>query len=153
MAGDDGLTTVRLVHAPAELYLEHFRNLHDLIHELQTMAAGDQSGIARVPGRLGEVMRGILEEYQGVWMSMRQQALEALERSDERVDIEMLLPREAAEAVRRIHGLVEEAEKYCELGEMLALPSSEEIWRLRTWIRDEVVAQLELGAEPAACPI
>jgi hypothetical protein len=62
------------------------------------------------------------------------------------------LPQDAARGVRRIYALVADAEAYCRAGKMLTLPSSDDVWRLRAWIRDEVVEQLQ-GAAPRPCPL
>ena len=62
---EEGERAVRLLNAPANLYLEHLQNLRDLIHELQTMQAGDETGTAPVAGRLGRLMVEILDELLG----------------------------------------------------------------------------------------
>lgn len=148
-ARGEGTRAVRLVEAPVELYLDHFSALDDLVRELQTMRVGHESGSVPVPGRLLELIEAVLGEYHGTWERIREQGRRALDgAATGRVTVALWLPPDAGAAARRIFDLVEEAESYCRSGRLLALPAGEEVWRLRRWLRDEIVAQTEGGSPP-----
>lgn len=145
--------SVRLVGTPAGLYLAHLSAVDDLLHELRTMRIGDLSGTAPVHGRLRELMHRVLDEDHRRWGAVREQARRSLDgQCGERLTLALTLAGGDAGAAPMMYDLVEEIEAYSAKGLLLALPASGEVWALRRWMRDEVVAQGQKGEPPTPFP-
>jgi hypothetical protein len=142
---------VRLFAVPVRLHLANLAHLRDLVHELRIVQAGRQTG-GTVGAELGDVIDAVLGEYAGATDATEEQAEAALRAGAERFDIEIDLPPAAAEASRSLLGLLERADELCRGEQLLTLAAPPEIARLRRWMNDQIVAQLEGEASPEPFP-
>lgn len=136
------------VHVPVRLFLESQDHQHDLIKELKLIHIGDHFDLATatLPHELAGLIGGILERYSDVRSVTRDQALAALERGEEEVTLVVPVRPRMAEALREWLRLVEEADRFCEEGELLILAARPELRALRRRYVEELTRQLEAPA-------
>lgn len=143
----DGWVLVRLARCPVELSLRQDEHLDELVRELTLMSLDKGStGSARLAQRLEAILRAPAHAR----LAGRRQAKAALERGELFVDVEMAMPREFSREVRRLHEAVAEADRLCDEQRLLTLASSPEVREFRTWMTEEIEAQVEKGTEPVA---
>jgi anti-sigma regulatory factor (Ser/Thr protein kinase) len=139
-----GWVLVTLSGCPVVLSLQQDQHLDELVRELQLMSAG---GDAR-SREIADEIRDVLISPTHARLTGRRTAQRALAAGQDVVDIEMAMPVEFAPLMRRLHRAVERADELCEENQMLALASPPAIRRLRDWMTDEVVEQVELARAP-----
>jgi anti-sigma regulatory factor (Ser/Thr protein kinase) len=141
----DGWVVVRLAGCPVELSLRQDQHLDELVRELTLISAGwnnpESEGLAH---RLEAILRSPAQARS----VGRRQAQEALVRGDRYVDVEMAMPREFSNEVRRLDDAVREADVLCEERRLLTLASTPELREFRAWMVAEITAQVEHGAAP-----
>lgn len=142
---NEAATVVRLEGVPARLFLESQDHQHDVIRELQLIELGDRFSVSRhdVPAELARLIAEILSRYDDVRSATRAQALAAIERGDDEVNLDVPVREGMGEALRRWLALIEEVDSRALHGEMLVLAARPEIRRLRRWYVDELVRRLE----------
>lgn len=139
-----GWHVVRLADCPVQLSLQQDRHLDELVRELQLVEAGDA-----VPSRqLADVIAGLLQGQAHARHMSRRIALDAAAAGLEKVDIDMTLPRPAAQEVQQLDHAVRAADRLCAQRQLLTLASSAEVTALRQWMVHEIVHQIEYGAAP-----
>ena len=141
----DGWGRVLLLGCPVDLGLRQDEHLDDLIRELRLLDTG--SGDLRSQ-QVARELRELLAGPAHARHLGRRTALEAAAAGLAVVDIDMVAPREAGEAVLRMQELVTEADRLCEREQLLTLASSPELRELRAWMTHEVSGQLREGATP-----
>lgn len=141
----DDWCVVRLLGCPVELSLRQDQHLDELVREL-TLISADKHNPASAP--LAARLEAILRAPAHVRAAGRQQAQAAQRRGEVFVDVEMAMPREFSSEVRRLHEAVLEADVLCDQQRLLTLASPVEVREFRTWMTDEIVAQVEQGAAP-----
>ena len=139
---------VRLLNVPAELQVRNMRHLDDLLHELHTVQAGDDSGVAGLEPGLADCVSEIVAAYSSARASVWRQAETAWAEGRDVVDIEIDLPADAAGAAVRLFELLEEADRMCEALQLLTMAAPPEVTALRRWISAQIVAQVDRGEEP-----
>ena len=137
--------TVRLEGVPTRVFLESQDHQHDLIRELQLIDIGGRFDIVDpdVSQRLARVIADILARYGEVRAVTRRQALEALERGETAVTLDVPVRDGMTDALRTWLELLEEADRLALEGELLLVPAREEVRRLRRWYVDEIVSRLQ----------
>jgi anti-sigma regulatory factor (Ser/Thr protein kinase) len=141
----EGWCVVRLQGCPVELSLRQDQHLDELVRELTLMTVDNGNPASAA---LAERLEAILRAPAHARVVARQQAQEAHARGEVLVDAEMAMPREFSTEVRRLHEAVLEADVLCEQRRLLTLASPPDIRDFRAWMTEEVVAQVEQGAEP-----
>lgn len=141
--------TVGLLHPvclegiPLALYRASQEHGEGLIREFLLMAIGDtNTDIDTVPARLVLLSEELTERLAGESASVRAQVVDAEKHGDERIDLVMKLPQEAAAMLAGIVELMEEADRYCADGALLTLEAPAEVRRFRRWCVGEIAAQL-----------
>jgi hypothetical protein len=128
------------------------RLAYEIRHQREDSPPGGWAQAATT-GRLHGLLSRVLESHRDARVSAWEQAQQAVGASDGRVDIELMLGESAADSVRELVGLLDEADQLCAAGELLTLPAPDEVRRLRGWVDEEVWSQLRLGREPRPCPL
>jgi hypothetical protein len=137
----DGWGRVFLLGCPVALSLRQDEHLDELVRELQLLAT-DRSGA------MAEDMRELLAGPAHARHLGRRTALEAAAAGLATVDIDMVLPREAGQAVLRLQELVSEADRLCDQEQLLTLASPPELRELRARMAHELSGQLTEGSTP-----
>jgi anti-sigma regulatory factor (Ser/Thr protein kinase) len=141
-----GWHVVRLARCPVQLSLRQDRHLDELIRELQLVDAGE----AEPPRELARVISDLLQEQASARHMGRLTAQEAAAAGLERIDIDMTVPAEAAEAVQELNRAVRAADALCREQQLLTLASAPEVVLLREWMAQEIAAQIRGGTPPTA---
>ena len=161
MAGADGagspdapdLRTVALCGIPTEAYLALHLHVEDLLREFEIIDLGHHSGAARVPREVHEVTRRILDGYREQRQAAWQQAEAASKAEVDRLDIELSVPVEAADAAEELAVLFDEADDLARRGVLLTMPLEPRLAGLRRWMTEELVRQVRSGTGPSPCPV
>lgn len=143
---------VLLAGVPAELHLRNLGHIEDLLHELRIVRAGDTSGQTEAGPRLAGLMGDILDTYMPARDASRDQAEAAVSSGSDVVDIELDLPVEASEALRRLVDMLDEADDLCRQLALLTLAAPRSVRELRHWMASEISGQLVDGRPPTPFP-
>lgn len=137
-----GVLTVRAV--PAKLFVESQDHQHELIRELRLIEIGERFDLTtrNVSQRLGTLIAEILEGWDDVRSTTRRQAIAAIEREEGEVDLSIPVRPGLAEALQRWLHLLDEADRFCEGGELLTMAAPPNVRALRARYVSEIVSQL-----------
>jgi hypothetical protein len=138
------LRPVKLARVPAAVLVESDNHVRSLVRELQLIRIGEEEGTTEehVPqGVLGGIAE-ITALFRAEQDEVRAAADEAMVAGEEHVDLELLLPIDAAPLLDRLQELLEQADRLCERGTILTLPSSAAVRDLRRSMHRDVMAQL-----------
>lgn len=142
-----GWTVVRLLGCPVDLSLRQDQHLDELVRELTLIAAHhDNPESAAIADRLDAILRAPAHAR----LAGRRQALQARDRGERLVDVEMAIPREFSVEVVRLHEAVTEADVLCDEQRLLTLASPRGLRELRTWMTEQIVGQAEQDAPPVS---
>ncbi|MFN2626969.1 MAG: hypothetical protein ABR520_12915 [Mycobacteriales bacterium] len=144
---------MRLLGVPASVARESLHAIDELLHEFRLVQLSAQAGLTTPQGELAAVMNEILEGYADAREVTSAQLDAAHARGQDRVDMQVELPVEAAAAGRRLLDLLERADALCRDEQMLTLAVSPDVAAFRRWSLDELTAQLENAADPTPCPL
>ena len=140
-----GWTVVRLAGCPVELSLQQDQHLDELVRELTLISADHENPeSAAIAHRLDAILRTPAHAR----LAGRRQAMQARDRGERLVDVEMAIPREFSAAVTELHAAVIEADVLCDEQRLLTLTSPRELREFRTWMTEQIVDQVERDAEP-----
>lgn len=142
MGVEIGVLTVRAV--PAQLFVESQDHQHELVRELRLVEIGERFDLTtrNVSQRLGSLISEILEGWDDVRSTTRRQAISAIERGEDEVDLTIPVRPGLADALQRWLLLLDEADQFCEGGELLTMSASPEVRALRAWYVSEILEQL-----------
>lgn len=146
------LRAVALCGIPTEAYVALHLHVEDLLREFEIIDLGHHSGAARVPREVHEVTRRILEGYREQRQAAWEQAEAARRAGVDRLDIELSVPLEAADAAEELAALFDEADALAGRGVLLTVPLGPELTALRRWMTEELVRQVRAGCKPAPWP-
>lgn len=137
--------TIRLERVPARVFLTSQDHQHDLIRELRLIDIGRQSpdDLSAVSPGVALLIDDILSRFARVRTATRRQALAALDRGDDYVDLEVPIEPGMADALRDWLALLEAADTVCQDGALLLLASTPEVRELRRWYVEQLTRQLD----------
>jgi hypothetical protein len=143
----EGWVVIRLPDCPVELSLRQDQHLDDLVRELTLMRSdrGNADSLA-----LADRLEAVLRAPAHARAAGRRQAQAALERGEQRVDVDMAMPRAFCSEVRLLHEAVCEADRLCEQQRLLTLTSPPELRDFRAWMTEQILAQAEQDAAPTS---
>lgn len=144
-----GWVLVRLADCPVELSLRADLQLDELVRELQLASADRANSQSRL---IAEQISDLLTSPAHARLTGRRTAEQALVEGRDHVDVDMAMPREFSELVRRLHEAVKRADELCEQDQLLAIASTPEMRALREWMTHEIIAQAERGETPVPWP-
>jgi anti-anti-sigma factor len=137
----DDLIEVTILDLPVGLHRRTAAHMDDLQREFELILRSEHAD-ADVPERLRALIAELEERFGGVSEQPSEQIAAAVERGDERVDLVFVVPREVAEASKRLLDLLDEADRYCaSSGHLLTLASTAESVAYRRWLLGEFIRQ------------
>jgi len=140
-SGSEPLQEVRLLNVPVRL-LAVGRQQHDeLMHEFAVLAVSQEER-SSVPVRMLELIDTLGTRYGRAADRPDTLVDAALERGDEAVDLEYLVPAHVLEAADSLERMMAEADEFCQQEQMLTLARSETQKRFAKWYLDEFRRQL-----------
>lgn len=143
MTDREELRRVTVRDVPTRVLLATDDHLSGLMREFRLIAMGEASGQTEaVPRRLHSLIDEILTRHRQARDDRRRQAQLAVMSGQERVNLELWMPRSAAEDLVRLVELLDEADAFCREGDLLSLSSPAEVRDFRHWYTTEVVRQL-----------
>ena len=124
-----------------------------LIREFRLIAGREVGGSMRrsVPTRLVEVIAELEQSQPPLSTGQDEAVAAAIERGDVYVDLTYELPPEIAGTARVLQVLFDDADAYCQGAHLLTLEEPPAVRAFRTWVLDEISAQVD-GGEPVAWP-
>lgn len=144
------LRSVRLQRLPVALATAAQQHSDELLREFALIAGGRASGESdgELPERLVTLMEQLRHRYSSVAEERDAQLFAALDAGEEHIDVEMLLPPEAAAAAQAVEAMLEEADRFCSGGDhLLTLATPQPLVAFRQWYLGQVMDQLA-GAAP-----
>lgn len=144
----DGLVELCLQRLPLSVYLEAEQHNDALLRELTLMVESARSlpDGPEVPRRLLELAEEVRSELRTATDSIRTQVEEAIRQGAVTVDLAVAVPVTGWAILLRMADQLDEADRYCEEGQLLTLASSPTVRALRRWYVTEVAEQL--GGRP-----
>jgi hypothetical protein len=139
--------TVQFVGAPVQLMRGLRLHLEAVTREFQLIefAADDASS---PPARLLELTARMRSEYDRFgFASSRHELSAAIDRDTDTIEFELVVPPAAGAAARVFLRTMDEADEWCERGELLTLASPPEQRAFRRWFFGEIERQV--GGAPA----
>ena len=140
---------VQLLGLPLRLAERTRRHQETLLREFQLIELADESGDSSPPVRLLRLTAELRAAYDRLGFSSREFAIPRAERDDETADLQLLVPDDRGAAVEQLLEAMDEAEKWCESGELLTLVAPPGCRALRSWFLNEIVRQVA-GEPPTA---
>ena len=144
-----GWGLVRLLDCPVQLSLRQDQHLDELVRELQLIQADTGNPRSR---ELAGNLEGLLSGPAHARHTGRRTAQRAAAAGLGHIDIEMAMPVELAEQVRRLQAAVQAADVLCDQMRLLTLASTPDLRALRAWMTEQVAGQLEHDAAPVSWP-
>jgi len=143
---------VRLLNLPSADFVRLHLHVDDLMRELEIIDVGHRAGVATAPTELRDVMRRLLLHYAEAREAAWAQAEAATADGHAALDIEVMLPEEAADAAVEMVKLFEQADELSRAGVLLTMPTPPELLELRRWTTEELCRQLREDAAPCPYP-
>ena len=144
-----GMINVVITALPLASYIASEQHNDALMREFALISRDDQA--PSLPRRLLDLVAEI-ETYFGPQVSAsRAQIAAAAERGEAAIDLHIRMHPRNRIFVERVVSLLEEADRYCQEGDLLTLAASDEVVRFRSWYLGEVLAQLD-GAQSTPWP-
>lgn len=150
----DQLVEVRLEHFPVALWARAQEHADELIREFALIAADtDGNGEHGVPHRLGQLIDSLADRYGSAGTDADRRLSAASDAGVDTVDVVTFqVPRSAADDVRQLGSMLDEADRYCLAGDhLLTLTAAPDVLRFRNWYLDEFARQLS-GQSPCPWP-
>ena len=140
MSDGPRLVSVQILGLPVEVYRRASEHTDELLREFALIR---EEGSNHVPARLLALMDELHARY-GTFTQRPTDALHrAMSRGDDRIDLVYEVPAEAADAVRRLASLLDEADDFCRAGDLLTLATVPEGLAFRRWFLEEFAFQIE----------
>lgn len=114
-----------------------------LVREFQIIATGADA----VPDRLLRFVETVRAEFPEMSGLTREEVEAALEQGEENVDIDIAVPKSAAQWSAALWDHIVEANEYCRSGQLLSMEAPPDVLGLLNWYLHEVIGQIG-GAEP-----
>ena len=134
------LVTVRIMGLPVEVYRRASEHTDELLREFALIR---EEGSDHVPARLLALIDELNARFSGFTQGPTDALQQALSRGDDEIDLLYQVPAEAADAVRRLGSLLDEADDFCRAGDLLTLATVPEGLAFRRWFLEEFAFQIE----------
>lgn len=150
-AVDDELVEVRLLGFPLDVYERAQEHGDGLVRELMLIAQSSPQE-HEVPVRLTAIVAELSSRFAGFGDDTDAVRDAAIDRGEQSIDLEYLLPRAAGAACVHLGDILDQADEYCRQGEhLLSLTTPPESLAFRRWFLGEIVRQVD-GAAPTSWP-
>jgi GAF domain-containing protein/anti-sigma regulatory factor (Ser/Thr protein kinase) len=148
---DEPRFEVLLGDVPTNLLLDAKAHMDNLVREFTLAMNGARSGESSlVPPQIAELTERVVGHFAEARRMIKEQALQALERGEDHVNLRLHLPASAAEAGADYLRGLDEAEGYCRSARLLTLESPPQHQLFRHWYVEEIITALRraVAGEP-----
>ena len=146
------LVEVRLVEFPVELHAAVEEHVDELLREFSHIANSRAQGDTRIPGRLVSLVEQVRAQYSPVTGVVRADIEQARRLGRRSVELCYRVPPSVREATEAMSEHLDEADRFCEGGQMLTLASPPEHRAFRHWFLGEFGRQVT-GEPPTPWPV
>jgi serine phosphatase RsbU (regulator of sigma subunit) len=137
---------IELGDIPTDLLLAAKSHVENVAREFALASAGAKAGVtAEVPPHLISLL-GALDRFVDTRLSIKRQALEALDRGALTTRLQLDLPLSAAAAAEEYLDALDEIDAYCRAARLLTLETPPQHRIFRQWYVGELVTQLRAAA-------
>lgn len=143
------LIEVRIVSLPVDVYLRAAEHNDELMREFALVASDGGHDEAAVPTRLLALVDELRSRFSGFTTQPEAELREAAVRGDPTIDLFYLVPPDVARGAADLDRLLDEADAFCQAGDLLTLATPPEALAFRRWLLGEFVRQAA-GEAPAA---
>ncbi len=143
------LVEIRIVGLPVDVYQQAAEHNDELMREFALIKGQDTGG--EVPTRLLALVDELRTRFSGFTTQPEAELSEAAARGDTTLDLFYLVPPEAARGAAALDDLLDEADRFCQTGDLLTLTTPPEALAFRRWFLREFVRQAA-GEAPAPWP-
>jgi hypothetical protein len=140
---------VRILHLPLEVYLSAQEHSDALLREFALLAG--YAPPDEVPRRLVDLAVEVRGQFGPASTALSETIEAAIQRGDRTVDLTLALPPEASHALLRLAEHLDEADRFCDAGNLLTFSSSSVVREFRAWYTAEILSQLD-GGSPHSWP-
>ncbi|MHB1774399.1 MAG: ATP-binding protein [Acidimicrobiales bacterium] len=152
-ATTEDVVEVRILRVPVELYLETEQHNDAVMREFALIAqsAGEETDGPDGHRRLLELGVEVRAAFATSVPQIRLQVDEAVRRGSATVDLRLAVPASGWQAFLRLAEQLDEADRYCEDGDLVTLVATPAVRRFRHWYAGQVASQVA-GGSPEAWP-
>ena len=144
-------TPIALLEAPIQKMIRTAAHYDALYREFRLILELDPSHLQAVPGRLLSLIDALGTSFLGFGRSAEEVWDTAVREDRDAVDLRFRIPSEACPAVVRYNHLLDEADDYCRMAELLTVGPTDEALAVRRWAFGQVVCQCQ-GEPPTPWP-
>jgi hypothetical protein len=128
---DRGLVRVRLLELPVPTWQRTQQHLDELLREFALLAHSERTDA--LPNRLLSLADRIRASYSAYLDAQSAHLRATAERGGTRVDLEFRVPPDMGDAADELDQMLDEADAYCECGDLLTLATPPDARRFRRW--------------------
>lgn len=139
-----GLVTVHIMGLPLEVFRRASEHSDELLREFALITEKDSE---HVPARLLALIDELRLRFGGFTEGPTHAIQEALDRGDAEVDVRYEVPEGVADGAKQLGALLDEADAFCQSGDLLTLATLPESLAFRQWYLEEFVRQVQ-GSTP-----
>ena len=149
----EGLLQIRLLELPVPIHAKTSEHTDELMREFTYIRAQSADPDAStVPAKLLDLVDELTGQFSGFTAGTQAELDAAVAAGAPSIDLEYLVPPEAASACIRLGELLDAADDYCREGEvLLTLATPDELVAYRRWFLEEFVRQAS-GDAPRPWP-
>ncbi len=145
------LVEVRVLGLPVDVYLRAAEHNDELMREFALVTGQDSGDEAAVPVRLLALVDELRSRFSGFTTQPEAELRDAAARGDPTIDLIYLVPPDVARGAAELDRLLDEADEFCQAGDLLTLAAPPEARAFRRWLLGEFVRQAG-GEAPAPWP-
>jgi anti-sigma regulatory factor (Ser/Thr protein kinase) len=142
---------IALIEAPIQAMIRANAHYDALYREFRLILESDRSQVQNVPGRLLSLIGELGRSFLGFGRPAAKAWQTGVQENRKTVDLHFRIPSEAGPIVERYNKLLDEADDFCQQGELLTIAPTIEALSVRRWAFGQVVRQC-LGEPPTPWP-
>lgn len=142
------LVAVHLLGVPVRLMAAGREHHDSLMREFRLLAMSGGLDAGTAPAALVELTQTLGVRYAGARARPDELIDGALDRGEDTVDLHYEVPPSVAEAAHSLEGLLREADRFCELEQLMTMPRTPLVREFAYWYLDQFSVQCA-GGPPA----
>ena len=145
------LVEVRIEGLPVDVYQRAAEHNDELMREFALVRGEGGTDSASVPARLLALVDEMRERFAGFTAQAGTDLDEAVARGDTTLDLLYLVPPAAGRGAADLDHLLDEADRFCQAGDLLTLTAPPDVVAFRRWFLREFASQAA-GRPPVPWP-
>ncbi len=145
------LIGVRIVGLPVDVYLRAAEHNDELMREFALIKGQGAGDGAAVPDRLLALVEEMRARFSGFAAQPEAELAAAAASGAGNIDLYYLVPPDAARGAGDLDALLDEADRFCQVGDLLTLTTPPDALAFRRWLLREFVRQAA-GEAPTPWP-